>query len=636
MCYTDPEECVLDEGIIPSWYQHKLRSELHSAAKAANRKLNEVFGIYHNEVLYVQLSIAPNELDQVKDKETYLSRTSDQIHNWTNLTIENLFDPMPGSDESPRSIILIAGPGMGKTTATQARASNWGISERNLSTQSIYRFECRTFRTLVKDKTEISLEQLLLDKHNPQVASSEERAKIMAALDSSHTEILMDGLDELDDLEEMFVDGDYISDVRARTTIPNLLRNLMNGNLLPSARFLFSTRPNSKINLRDFDRVVLGLGFTNDSIKRCIEILCQHHQSKIEQVLAHLEKTNLKVHCHVPLTCVLITMVLLNDIENNTLEKNESSLNTFTHLYIRVIKQLLWKAKGEERLTEYNPKTKHLDGLKRLANLAAEGMLDEHRRIIFDNQHFIDKHITDSDIGIGLVEVVTEQGTFLTKGSGTNTTGSFLHLSLQEFMTAVHLIRTWRQKDLEFIQANVKSGRFDMVLQFTAGLLGDREFGHSFLATVDSSLTPSVLEKRIGEASTPSFLHVFAAMFTKESTATLLRLLTTMFGGASKSSQLQQLLCLSEGKLGPLLKDGQPKTTLDLSNLVGGLLPYQIVAVGYHMTEVTKLTCLKYVLHCVYTFILGLFQWRTCYKIVRAKFIIIQIHLYRNMLIISA
>ena len=160
----------------------------------------------------------------------------------------------------------------------------------------------------------------------------------------------MDGLDELEDVEDMFTDGNYISDVRAPTTIPNLLRNLMNGNLLPSARFLFSTRPNSKINLRDFDRVVLGLGFTNDSIKKCIEILCQHDQSKIEQVRAHLEKTNLKVHCYVPLTCVLITMFMLNDIENNTLEKDGSSLNTFTHLYIKVIKQMLWKAQGQERL----------------------------------------------------------------------------------------------------------------------------------------------------------------------------------------------------------------------------------------------------------------------------------------------
>ena len=605
----------MDEGIIPSWYQQKLRSELHSAAKAANRKLNEVFDINHNEVLYVQLSIAPNELYQVKDKETYLSRTSDQIHKWANLTIESLFDPIPGSDESPRSIILLSGPGMGKTTATQARASNWGKSERNFSAQSIYRFECRTFRTLVKDKTEISLEQLLFEKHNPHVASLEERGKILAALDSSHTEIIVDGLDELDDLEEMFIDGDDISYVRAPTTIPNLLRNLMYGNLLPRARFLFSTRPNSKINLRDFDRVVLGLGFTNDSITKCINILCQYDLSKIEQILDHLEKTNLKVHCYVPLTCVLITMVLLNDIENNTLGKNDTTLNTFTHLYIRFIKQLLWKAQGGERRTEFIPKSEHLEGLKRLAVLAARGMLAEHRRIIFDNQHFIDQNITESDISIGLLEVVTEQETIITQGKGANTTGSFLHLSLQEFMTAVHLIRTWRQEDLEFIQENAKSGRFDMVLQFTAGLLGDREFGHSFLATVDSSLTPSVLQKRREDQSPPRFLARMKSMFTStsaqkvldESSNSFFELLRSSFREedvrSSKSNQLQLLLCLSEGQLGPLLEDGLPKTRLDLSNVACGMLPYQIVAVGYHITEVTNLTYLTYLkyvsMYCV-------------------------------------
>ena len=599
MCYTDPQEFVPDEGIIPPWYQHKLRSELHSAAKAANRKLNEVFGISHNEVLYVQLSIAPNELDQVKDKETYLSRTSDQIHNWTNLTIENLFDPIPGSDESPRSIILLSGPGMGKTTATQARASNWGRSEMNLSTQTIYRFECRTFRNLVKDKTEISLEQLLLDKHNPQVASPEERAIIMAALDSPHTEIIMDGLDELDDLEEMFIDGAYVSDVRVSTTIPNLLRNLMNGNLLPSARFLFSTRPNSKINLRDFDRVILGLGFTNDSIKKCIEILCQHHQSKIQQVLAHLEKTNLKVHCYVPLTCVLITMVMLNDIENNTLDKNESSLNTFTHLYIRVIEQLLWKAQGQERLREYKPKEEHLKGLQRLAGLAADGLLAEHRRLIFDKKDFKAHQITNSDISIGLLEVTSEHETILNKGHGTRTVSSFLHLSLQEFMTALHLVRKWNRKHLDHIQKNSKFSRYDIVLLFAAGLLGDTEVGHPFLATLDSKLTPSVLQKR-----TKELISMLGAAATgNTSNYTLSQLLKSVFlpkpnvedGSISKSSQLQLLLCLSEGKLGPMLEDGLPKTTLDLSNLVGGMLPYQIVAVGYHMTEVTNITCLKFV-----------------------------------------
>ena len=599
MCYSDPQECVLDEGIIPSWYQQKLRSELHIAAKSANRKLNKVFGINHNEVLYVQLSIAPNELDQIKDKEKYLSRTSDQIHNWTNLTIENLFDPIPGSDESPRSIILLSGPGMGKTTATQARASSWGKSERNLSTKSIYRFECRTFRTLVKDKTKISLEQLLLEKHNPQVTSSKERKKILAALDSPHTEIIIDGLDELHDLEEMFIDGDYVYDVRASTTIPNLLRNLMHGNLLPSARFLFSTRPNSKINLSDFDRVILRLGYTNDSIKKCIEILCRHHQSKIEQVLAHLEKTNLNVHCYVPLTCVLITMVMLNDIENNTLEKDGSPLDTFTHLYIRVIKQLLWKAQGQETFREYKPKEEHLKGLKRLAALAADGLLAEHRRLIFDKKDLKAHQITDSDISIGLLDVTSEHETILNQGHGTRTFSSFLHLSLQEFMTALHLVRKWNRKHLDHIQKNSKFSRYDIVLLFAAGLLGDTEVGHPFLATIDSKLTPTVLQKR-----TKELISMLGAAATgNTSNYTLSQLLKSVFlpksnvedGSISKSSQLQLLLCLSEGKLGSMLEDGLPKTALDLSNLVGGMLPYQIVAVGYQMTEVTKLTCLKYV-----------------------------------------
>ena len=424
----------------------------------------------------------------------------------------------------------------------------------------------------------LSLEQFIFDHHGPQVTSAEERSKIMWALNSPETEIIIDGLDELDDLEEMFLTGHKITDIQKETTIPNLFFNLKNGHLLPRARFLFSTRPNSKINLRDFDRVVLGLGFTNESIVKCIEILCQKDLSKTAKILAHLEKTNLKVHCFVPLTCVLITMVMLNDIENNSLDKDGASLNRFTHLYIRVIKQLLWKAQGADRMTEYNPKPEHLKGLKRLAALAADGLLAEHRRLIFDKEDFKSHQITNSDISIGLLEVTSEQETILNQGHGPRIVSSFLHLSLQEFMTAVYVVRKWNPKNLKFIQKNLKSSRFEMILLFTAGLLGDQEVGHPFLATIDRKLTPSVLQKR-----TKELISMLTSLSTLEDRSTI------------KSSQLQLLLCLSEGKLGPMLEDGLPKTTLDLSNLVGGMLPYQIVAVGYHMTEVTKLTCLKYV-----------------------------------------
>ena len=547
-------------------------------ASISNRELNQVFGFTSNEILFVQISIAPSELDQVKDKETYLSRTSDQIQSWTNLKVESLFDPLPGSDANARRIIFLAIAGMGKTTATQARARNWGRSKTKSSTQALYRFECRTFRNLVKDRIMLSLEQFIFDHHGPQVTSAEERSKIMWALNSPETEIIIDGLDELDDLEEMFLTGHKITDIQKETTIPNLFFNLKNGHLLPRARFLFSTRPNSKINLRDFDRVVLGLGFTNESIVKCIEILCQKDLSKTAKILAHLEKTNLKVHCFVPLTCVLITMVMLNDIENNSLDKDGASLNRFTHLYIRVIKQLLWKAQGVDRMTEYNPKPEHLKGLKRLAALAADGLLAEHRRLIFDKEDFKSHQITNSDISIGLLEVTSEQETILNQGHGPRIVSSFLHLSLQEFMTAVYVVRKWNPKNLKFIQKNLKSSRYEMILLFTAGLLGDQEVGHPFLATIDRKLTPSVLQKR-----TKELISMLTSLSTLEDRSTI------------KSSQLQLLLCLSEGKLGPMLEDGLPKTTLDLSNLVGGMLPYQIVAVGYHMTEVTKLTCLKYV-----------------------------------------
>ena len=77
-----------------------------------------------------------------------------------------------------------------------------------------------------------------------------------------------DGLDELDSSTMNRQENSSVYDAHFKTSIPNLIYNLKDGNLLPNAHILFSSRPTNKIILKDFNRVIVILGFSKTSISK--------------------------------------------------------------------------------------------------------------------------------------------------------------------------------------------------------------------------------------------------------------------------------------------------------------------------------------------------------------------------------
>ena len=77
-----------------------------------------------------------------------------------------------------------------------------------------------------------------------------------------------DGLDELDSSTMSRQENSSVYDANFKTSIPNLIYNLKDENLLPNARILFSSRPTNKIILKDFNRVIVILSFSKTSISK--------------------------------------------------------------------------------------------------------------------------------------------------------------------------------------------------------------------------------------------------------------------------------------------------------------------------------------------------------------------------------
>ena len=66
----------------------------------------------------------------------------------------------------------------------------------------------------------------------------------------------------------------------------------------------------------------------------------------------------------------------------------------------------------------------------------------------------------------------------------------FIHLTIQEFLAAKHVTETFTQEEIkEFIISHIESGKWHLVLQFIAGLLGKKNYyKHSVLAFAECFL----------------------------------------------------------------------------------------------------------------------------------------------------
>ena len=556
---------------LPREFQMDLKKICQTKSLKANKVLNETFGINQNEgVQCVELSIAPADFAQAKDKEDYVLRNAENVTKWKTLKMDDIFEPLPDTTVSPRSTLVLAGPGMGKTTVTQQRAFQWGSGTSELSgTQSLFRFQCRDFKSMIADKVLTSLTDLLFKIHGPNITSEDETNIILKLLDNSKTEIIFDGLDELDSSTMSHEGNSSVCDANFKTSIPNLIYNLKEGNLLPSARILFSSRPTNKITLKDFNRVIVILGFSKTSISKCMMNLCKGDNDKHQFIMSHIEQTQLCVHCFVPLTCVILGIVLLHSYHEASTDQGSphaEHLNRFTHLYIHVTLQLLSKLfeREDSNWNMYKLPTMVKESLCSLIKLATSGMFAPDRKLVF-NAEDLDAHdITSYIIKSGILECSSEYKPHFLYGQFQKTVASFVHLSHQEFLAATSLAVYWDDKLLENAMKDQSTGRYDMILLYTAGLLGDKTMGHKFLKSIEPSLNSEHLSARSLQLIKKMY-EVFKASDEAN----------------KKTTKVQMLMCLAEGRIESPVFATDP--TLDLSLIPQGLLPHQLVAVSYHL-----------------------------------------------------
>ena len=179
---------------------------------------------------------------------------------------------------------------------------------------------------------------------------------------------------------------------------------------------------------------------------------CQKHgrDDLKKNIWNHIKSfSDLLNSCYIPVNCWIVSTILFESV------KADPALpTTLTELYPAAVAHL-----DKEHFRKVDGLS-YENATKKLALLAFNGI--EPMQLIFDNKSF-DEQMKQS----GLLN------SFSNPYYQVQTQFCFIHLTIQEFLAAKLVTQTFSPEKInEFIFSHIKSGKWHLVLQFIAGLLG--------------------------------------------------------------------------------------------------------------------------------------------------------------------
>ncbi|KAM3834080.1 LOW QUALITY PROTEIN: uncharacterized protein ACN63O_023990, partial [Diretmus argenteus] len=370
-----------------------------------------------------------NEEHEVRQIET-ASRKA--VRPETPITCGDIFKPLPGREEPIRTVMTRGVAGIGKTVLTQKFTLDWAEDQTNHNIHFMFPFTFRELN-LLKGK-EFSLVELL---HH---FFMETKAAEICSFEEFQVVLIFDGLDECR-LPLDFHNNQICTDVTESTSVDVLLTNLIKGNLLPSARIWITTRPAAanQIPPECVDMVTEVRGFTDPQkeeyfMKRITD------EELARRIISHIKRSrSLHIMCHIPVFCWITNTVL-----NHVLATNQRAEmpNTLTEMYIHFL--VVQTKQGNVKYhrgaeTDPHGTTETSEMIVSLGKLSFE-QLEKGNLIFYESD------LTECGIDIRSASVYSGVFTQIFKeerGLYQDQVFCFVHLSVQEFLAALHVFMTF-------------------------------------------------------------------------------------------------------------------------------------------------------------------------------------------------
>uniref|UniRef100_A0A3P9KI19 NACHT domain-containing protein n=1 Tax=Oryzias latipes TaxID=8090 RepID=A0A3P9KI19_ORYLA len=379
-----------------------------------------------------------NEEHDIRQIEA-ASRKADRAE--TSISQEELFQLPAGRQEPIRTVMTKGVAGIGKTVLTQKFTLDWAEGKAHQNLHFTFPFTFRELNVLKEEK--FSLVEL--------VHHFFPETKQAGICSFKHFQVLFifDGLDECR-LPLDFHKTQILNDPRKCTSVANLLTNLIRGNLLPSALLWITTRPAAanQIPAECVDMVTEVRGF-NDPQKEEYFRKRFRDEEQASRIISHIKRSrSLHIMCHIPVFC-WITATVLEDLlksrEGGELPKSLTEM----YIHFLVVQAKVKKVKydgGTETDPHWSPESRKM--MESLGKLAFEQLQK-------GNLIFYESDLTECGIDIRAASVYSGVFTQIfreERGLYQDKVFCFIHLSVQEFLAALHVHLTFITSGLNLIE----------------------------------------------------------------------------------------------------------------------------------------------------------------------------------------
>ncbi|XP_030612277.1 NACHT, LRR and PYD domains-containing protein 12-like [Archocentrus centrarchus] len=354
----------------------------------------------------------------------------------------DIFKAFPDQQRPIRVVLTNGVAGVGKTFSVQKFSLDWaeGLENQHVSVVMLLSFR---ELNLIRDQ-QYSLLELLHVFHPTLQKVPAEKLAVWKLL------FIFDGLDE-SRLSLDFTNRKLVSDVTQKSSVSELLTNLIEGNLLPSALVWITSRPAAanRIPPRCVDRLTEVRGFT-DAQKEEYFRRRFNDEELSSRIISHMKTTRgLNIMCRIPVFCWITATVLEHML---TIEQRGELPKTLTDMYSHFLLVQTKRKKNKyheghetspQELTEADREV-----LLKLGRLAFEHL--EKGNIMFYQEDLeqCGLDFTEASVYSGVfTEIFKREHVIFQKP-----VYSFVHLSIQEFLAAVYMFHCYTSRKTEVLE----------------------------------------------------------------------------------------------------------------------------------------------------------------------------------------
>ena len=406
----------------------------------------------------------------------------------------NLSPKRPGDvfDDQHKKILIVGRPGIGKTLYCTKLMRDWASDRLFDEAQNTeFRFEVAflvKFRRL-NSTSELNLRELL----NRSEFSMNVNDLLWDYILENPNKVLLifDGVDEFSGRKKINGNDSARKEMQRemaerRMPLHALYSKILSGELLDGAFVLTTTRPTAVSCVRDieFSRVGEILGFSSEQVENYVEKFTDDDKDAGETIWQHISNNlNLFSLCYIPVNCFIICSCLLYILKNLPSDFTDAASKVLptklTHIYSFAVKIFyFWHSdKYRNKTVDQEEILKPFDNLadevkedfKKLGRIAFKGI--KEGRLTFES----DEVTNLEDCGL-LHRLPDLKMTAERPDKGRKAQYCFVHLTIQEFLAAKYITDSKNEKNLrKFISNHITDGAWQVVLQFVAGLLVDRD-----------------------------------------------------------------------------------------------------------------------------------------------------------------